>query len=134
MKIGDQVYKAVLDTGATPSLVARSLLKQAKIRKTKTVAMRGGDGRTIHSLGGVDVTVCLVDEQVTQHCKVLDTDAFDIVIGTAFLRRNPQGKPVFFATSLCPSLQLWQWPFLCPSGAVRTKRIRSALREPLLSN
>ena len=42
--------------------------------------------------GGVDVTVCLGDEQVTQHCKVLDTDAFDIVIGTDFLRRNPQVK------------------------------------------
>ena len=38
---------------------------------------------------GVDVTMCLGDEQVTQHCKVLDTNAFDIVIGTHFLRRNP---------------------------------------------
>ena len=42
--------------------------------------------------GGVDVNVCLGDEQVTQHCKLLDTDAFDIVIGTDFLRRNPQAK------------------------------------------
>ena len=91
-KIGDQVYKAVLDTDATLSIVARRLLKQAKIRKTKTLAIRVGDGRTIHSLGGVDVTLCLGDEQVTQHCKVLDTDAFDIVIGTYFLRRNPQVK------------------------------------------
>ena len=92
VKIGDQVYKAVLDTGATLSIVARRLLKQAKIRKTKTVAIRVGDGRTIHSLGGVDVTVCLGDEEVRQHCKVLDTDAFDIVIGTDFLRFNPQVK------------------------------------------
>ena len=92
MKTGDQVYKAVLDTGATLSIKARRLLKQAKIRRTKTVAIRVGDGRTIHSLGGVDVTVCLGEEQVTQHCKVLDTDAFDIVIGTDFLRRNPQVK------------------------------------------
>ena len=61
----------------------RILLKQAKIRKTKTVAIRVGDGRTIH------VTVYLGDEHVTQHCKVLDTDAFDIVIGTDFLRCNP---------------------------------------------
>ena len=38
------------------------------------------------------MTVCLGDEQVSQHCKVLDTDAFDIVIGTDFLRRNPQVK------------------------------------------
>ena len=92
MKIGDQVYKAVLDTGATLSIVARRHLKQAKIRKTKTKAIRVGDGRTIRSLAGVDVTVCLGNEQVTQHCKVLDTDAFDIVIGTDFLRRNPQVK------------------------------------------
>ena len=42
--------------------------------------------------GGVDVTICLHDETVTQHCRVLDTDAFDIVIGTNFLRRNPQVK------------------------------------------
>ena len=43
-------------------------------------------------LGGVDVTICLGDETVTQHCRVLHTDAFDIVIGTDFLRRNPQVK------------------------------------------
>ena len=90
MKIGDQVFRAVLDTGATLSIVARRLLRTFK--KTKTVAIRVGDGRTIHSLGGVDVTICLGDETVTQHCRVLDTDAFDIVIGTDLLRRNPQVK------------------------------------------
>ena len=36
------------------------------------------------------MTLCLGDETVTQHCRVLDTDAFDILIGTDFLRRNPQ--------------------------------------------
>ena len=89
MKIGVQVFRAVLDTGATLSIVARRLLKTFK--KTKTVAIRVGDGRTIHSLGGLDVTICLGDETMTQHCKVLDTDAFDIVIDTDFLRRNTQG-------------------------------------------
>ena len=92
MKIGDQVYKAVLDPGAALSIVASRLLKQAKIRKIKIVAISFGDGRTIHSLRGGQMTVCLGDEQVTQHCKVLDTDAFDIVIGTDFLRRSPQVK------------------------------------------
>ena len=65
MKIGDQVYKGVLHTGATLSIVARRLLKKARIWETKTVAIRVRDGRTIHSLGQVDVTVCLGDEQVT---------------------------------------------------------------------
>ena len=89
-KIGDQVFRAVLDTGATLSIVARRLLKTFK--RTKKVAIRVEDGRTVHSLGGVDVTKCLGDETVTQHCRVLDTDAFDIVIGTDFLQRKPQEK------------------------------------------
>ena len=90
MKDADQVFRAVLDTGATLSIVARRLLRT--FRKTKTVAIRVGDWCTIHSLRGVDVTICLGNETVTQHCRLLDTDAFDIVIGTNFLRRNPQVK------------------------------------------
>ena len=88
VKIRDQVFRAVLDTGATLSIVAGHLLKTFK--KTKTVAIRVGDWRTIHSFGGVDVIICLGNKTVTQHCRVLDTDAFDIVIGTDFLRRNPK--------------------------------------------
>ena len=90
MKTGDQIFRAVLVTGATLSIVAWRLLNTFK--KTKTVAIRVADGRIIHSFGGVDVTICLGDETVTQHCRVLDTHAFDIVIGTDFLRRNPQVK------------------------------------------
>ena len=56
------------------------------------MAIRVGDGRTIHSLGGVDVPIRLGDVTVVQHCRVLDTDASDIVIGTDFLRRNPEVK------------------------------------------
>ena len=81
-----------LNTGATISFVGCRLLKHARIRKTKTPAIRVADGRPIHFLGRVDVTVCLGEEQVTQHCKVLDTDAFDIVIGTDFACCNPQVK------------------------------------------
>ena len=56
------------------------------------MAIRVGDGRTIHFLGVLHVTFCLGDETVTQHCRVLHTDTFDIVIGTDFLRRNPEVK------------------------------------------
>ena len=106
VKIGDQVFRAVLNTGATLSIVARRLLRTFK--KTKTVAIRVGDGRTIHSLGGVYVTICLGDETVTQHCRVLDNNAFDIIIGTDFLRRNPKVK--------MQSLQL-PYPLHCNFGS-----------------
>ena len=62
------------------------------LQVTKTVAVRAGDRHDIDSLGGVDVSICLGNETVTQHRRLLDTDAFDIVIGTDFLRRNPQVK------------------------------------------
>ena len=80
----------MLDNGATLSIVARRLLRTFK--KTKTVAIRVGDGRTIHSFGGVNETLCLGNKTVTQHCRVLDTNAFEIVIGTDLLRRNPRVK------------------------------------------
>ena len=38
------------------------------------------------------MTICLGNQTVSQHCRVFDTDAFDIVIGIDFLRRNPQIK------------------------------------------
>ena len=72
-------------------------------------------GPSIPWAGG-DPTVCLGDEQVTQHRKELGTDAFDIVIGTDFLRRNPQVKLLSLQRPHALSLRLWQWPFLCPSG------------------
>ena len=49
-------------------------------------------GVTSISWGGVDVTICLGYETLTQHCRVLDTDALDIIIGTDFIRRHPQVK------------------------------------------
>ena len=49
VKIGDQVFRAVLDTGTTLSMVARRLLKS--FNKAKTVAIRVGDGCTIHFWG-----------------------------------------------------------------------------------
>ena len=67
VKIRHQIFRAVLDTGATLSIVAWRLLKTFK--KTKTVTIRVGDGRTIHSLGGVEVTICLRDE--TAECWTL---------------------------------------------------------------
>ena len=119
MKIGDQIFRAVLDTGTTLSIVPRRLLKTYK--KTKTVAIRVGDGRTIHSLGKGDVTICLGDKTVTKHCRVFDTDAFDIVIGTDFLRRNPQGKNAVSPAPLFSALQPWQWAASVPLELSRQK-------------
>ena len=56
VKIVDHVFRAVLDTGATLSIGARPPLRFFK--RTKTVTIRVADGRTIHSLGVVDGSIC----------------------------------------------------------------------------
>ena len=56
-EIQDEVFRAVPDTGATLPIVARRLLRNFK--KAKTVAITVGGGRTIYSLRGVDVSICL---------------------------------------------------------------------------
>ena len=78
--------------------------------------------------GGVDVTICLGDETVTQHCRVLDTDAFDIVIGTDFLRRNPQVKMLPLQRPYSLHCDFGSGLFSRTFGAVRTKRVWAALR------
>ena len=78
--------------------------------------------------GGVDVTICLCGKTVTQDCRVLDTDAFDIVIGTHFLRRNPQVKTAVSPAPISSALPLWQRALLRTFGAVGTKRVWAALR------
>ena len=88
IKVSNQVSKEVMDPGTLLPIVVRRMLKQAEIQKTETVAIRVGDGRTLHSWGGV--TVCLADEKVTQPCKRLDIDVFDLVTGAVFLLRNPE--------------------------------------------
>ena len=79
------------------------------------------------------MTICLGEETMTQHCRVLDTNAFDIVIGTDFLRRNPQGKNAVSPAPLFFALRLWQWAVLRTFGAVRTKK-ESGLRYASKTN
>ena len=43
-------------------------------------------------LGAVDVPICLGNKSLMQHCRLPDTDAGVIGIGTGFLRKNPQVK------------------------------------------
>ena len=81
-----------MDTGATLSILGCRLLKQVKIWKTKTVAIRVGDGRTIRSLRGVDVTVCLGDEEMTQRCKVQDTDTLTLSLAQISCAVTPRSN------------------------------------------
>ena len=96
------------------------------------MAIRVGDGRTIHSLGGVDVSICLGDETATQHCRVLDTEAFDIVIGTDFLRKNPQVKMLSLQRPNSLHCHFGSGLFSVPSGL--SGRKESGLRYAAKTN
>ena len=73
------------------------------------------------------VTICLGDKQVTQHCKMLDTDTFDIVIGTDFLRRNPQVKLLSLPRPYAPHCDFGSGLFSVPPEL--SGRKESVLRD-----
>ena len=91
MKIGSEIFKAVLDTGATLSIVAQRPLKLPYIGKTNLWPLEYEMAGISVPLG-VGVTVCFGDEEVTQHCRVVDNEASDIVIGRNFPCKTPLVK------------------------------------------
>ena len=79
----------ILDTGATVSAVAKRYTRNAVIDPHDTMYIRVGNGEVIHSMGSTEVEVDLGSVKCMQKCQVIDTSAFDCVLGTDFLHSGP---------------------------------------------
>ena len=73
----------VLDTGATISIVAKKTLPCGSLKNTMTTAaIRMGDGHVVHSCGDCEVEVPMGSATIVNRFYVMDTEAFDFVLGT----------------------------------------------------
>ena len=88
-RIQDHSLDTILDTGATVSAVAKRYTRNAVIDPHDTMYIRVGNGEVIHSMGSTEVEVDLGSVKCMQICQVLDTNAFDCVLGTDFLHSGP---------------------------------------------
>ena len=74
------------------------------------------------------MSICLGDLCVMQPCRVLDTDASDIVIGADVLHKNPRVKMLSLHRPYALHCDFDSGLFSVPV-AVGTKRVRAALRS-----
>ena len=91
IRLGGPEYLGVLDTGATISIVAKKTLPCGSLKNTMTTAaIRMGDGHVVHSCGDCEVQVPIGSRTIAHGFYVMDTEAFDFVLGTDFFVQHSQ--------------------------------------------
>ena len=91
IRLGGREYLGVLDTGATISIVAKKILPLGSLKNTMTTgAIRIGDGHVVHSCGDCEVEVPMGSRTIAHRFYVMDTEAFDFVLGTDFFVQHSQ--------------------------------------------
>ena len=91
IRLGGREYLGVLDTGATISIVAKKALPCRSLKNTMTTAAIGmGDGHVVHSCGDCEVEAPMGSRTIAHRFYVMDTEAFDFVLGTDLVVQHSQ--------------------------------------------
>ena len=91
IRLGGREYLEVLDTGAIIYIVAKKSLPCGSLTNTMpTAAIRMGDGHVVHSCGDCEVEVPMGSRTIAHWFYVMDTEAFDFVLGTDFFVQHSQ--------------------------------------------
>ena len=84
IRLGGLEYLGVLDTRATISIVAKKTFPCGSLKNTM------GDGHVVHSCGDCEVEVPMGSRTIAHRFYVMDTEAFDFVLGTDFFVQHSQ--------------------------------------------
>ena len=85
IRLGGCEYLGVLDTGATISIEAKTILPCGDLNNIlPTAAIPMGDRHEVHSCGDCKVKVRMGSRSIAHQVYVMDTEAFDFVLGTDF--------------------------------------------------
>ena len=90
IRLGGREYLGLFDTGATISIVAKKIPSGSLKNTLSTAAIRTGDGHVVHSCGDCEVEVPMGSRTIAHWLHVMDTEAFDFVLGTDFLVQHSQ--------------------------------------------
>ena len=91
IRLGGRKYLGVLDTGATISIAAKKILPSGDLKNIlPTAAIRMGDGHVVHICGDCEVEVPMGSGSIAHRFYVMDTEAFDFVLGTDFFVEHSQ--------------------------------------------
>ena len=91
IRLGGPEYLGVLETGATISIVAKKILPSGDLKNIMpTAAIRMKDGHLVHNCGECEVHVPMGSRNIVHQFYVMDTEAFDFVLGTDFFGEHTQ--------------------------------------------
>ena len=91
IRLGGREYLGVLDTGATISILAKTILPCGDLKNMlPAAAIRMGDGHVVHSSGDCEVEVPMGSISIAHRFYVMDTEAFDFVLSTDFFVEHSQ--------------------------------------------
>ena len=91
IRLGGTKSLGVLDTGADIFIVTNNTLPCWDLKNIlPTAAIRMGNGHVVHSFGDCEVEVPMVSRSIAHRFYVMDTKAFDFVLGTDFFVEHSQ--------------------------------------------
>ena len=91
IRLREREYLGVLDTGATIWILAKKSLPCGDLKNLMpTAAIRMGDDHVMHSCGDCEVDVAFGSRRIAHQFYVMDTQAFNFVLGTDFFAEHPQ--------------------------------------------
>lgn len=110
---------AIIDSGATISVVNAKLVSEANLDQSQTFPIQVADGNTCYTMGATSLTVKFPDQNsFVQKCHVIKTQAFDAILGLDFLSGNPRCQGIL--TQPEPERLLFdyqQYPLTCTTRA-----------------
>ena len=78
--------EAIIDTGATLSVVAKAFVQEKSINRGRTIPVEVGSGETPFTLGTTTLVLTFGDKVIEHEAHVLNTTAFQAVLGMDFLQ------------------------------------------------
>lgn len=88
--VNGTVVDALIDSGATISVVAKRFVPDHQLNRELSIPVQVASGQTVYTLGTSDLIVELDSTLFKQKVQVLETSAFDAILGLDFLTQNPR--------------------------------------------
>ena len=84
-KINGVPVDAMIDSGATISVVSKRFVPESQLKNEDSIAVQVANGQTVYTIGSAEMVLELGDNFFSQKAQVLDTNAFEAILGLDFL-------------------------------------------------
>ena len=87
-QVNGQNVKAIIDSGATVSVISKRFVSEQGLKREDAFPVQVANGETVYTLGSTKLTMKFDETLFEQKVQVMDTSAFDAVLGLNCLSGN----------------------------------------------